>query len=119
MAQALVGNFVHKPASIVISTSTTVSGAVDCLGLVLLGIVMPASWTAATLSFTGDYGDGTFRPLYDEDGTQIVWSGAAVDRILLALSTTLVGGLKQIKVVASAGQAADRTLQLIFGVVNP
>lgn len=124
MSQALVGNFVLKPVTI--SSGGSLSAAVDALGLLLLGIKMPAAWTTAGLTFSGSVDGGTtYQDLYDEDGNEVGWTGAAVDRILFqAGAQPILCGMTHLKIRSGTSgtpvtQTADRSLILIFGVPNP
>jgi hypothetical protein len=125
MAQGLLSNFTIKKVTIANGQAT--SSAVDCLGMVLLGIVFPSAWTAAKIDFQGSVdGGASYQTLYDEDGdARIEWTSAAASRILLASGTSeVIGGLTQLKVRsetagADTNQGQAVTLQLIFGVVNP
>jgi hypothetical protein len=124
MSQSLVDNFTLKLATIDIQGS--LSAGVDILGLLLLGVKMPAAWTAAGLTFQGSVDGGvSYQDLYDEDGNEVGWTGAAIDRILLqAGAQPIVAGLTHLKVRSGTAalpvaQGAARTLVLILGVPNP
>ena len=119
MSQNLVSNFVHKPAVITIASDDDLSAAVDCLGLVLIGLKMPAAWTAGDITFHGSIDGSAFAVVMDEDGTAITITGPAADELLmLKTDTPLIGGLTHLKVASSVGQAADRTVWFIFLVPN-
>jgi hypothetical protein len=124
MSQSLIGNFILKPAIIAINGS--VSGAVDILGLMLLGCKMPAAWTAASLTFQGSVDGGeSYQSLYDEDGSEIAWTGATVDRILFqAGAQPIIAGLTHLKVRSGVAalpvaQAAAASIVLILDMPNP
>lgn len=54
------------------------SAEVDLRGLVVVEIVMPGTWTAAAVSFTGsDTTGGTFTSIYDIAGNEYAISAAA------------------------------------------
>lgn len=67
----------------IVKTSTIANGAsqsnvVDLEGGALVGINMPAAWTAANLTFlSSEYKDGTFDPVYDTAGTEVTVTAAA------------------------------------------
>jgi hypothetical protein len=122
MAQALVSNFVIKPALIDIDVDDDLSEAVDCLGLVLIGIAAPSTMETANITFQGSIDGGeNYIPLYDEDGTEIQWDSVAASRIMLQTPTQpMIGGITHIKVATSVAQTGtDTELKLIFAVINP
>jgi hypothetical protein len=99
-------------------------------GLLVVGIEMPAAWTAANITFegsngtdlteqggTGPFGVGaeatkTFGVLADQNGTTItVTAPAALEFIQLDPSKFL--GVRYLKLGTSAGQAADRIFWLV------
>ena len=123
MAQDLISNFTVKKFTIIINEA--LSAAVNIQGLVLIGIVMPADWTAANITFQGSLDNVTFNDVYDEDGVEIAWTGASASRVLLQTGTQpLLGGLSYLKIrsgvtATPVNQAAARTVELIFAVPNP
>lgn len=83
----------------------------------IVGIQMPAAWTAGTIAF---------KALIDQVGSTVTWgnvvdgAGAAITvatptaGTYLALPDTLaLVGLGRIQVVAGAAQGADRVLRLV------
>jgi hypothetical protein len=101
----------------VIANGASLSGAVAIHPNSLVGIVMPADWTAANLTFQVSHDDGTtFNNLYDKDGTEVTVT-AADDRYI-TLEPALWAGIRHLKVRSgTAGtpvnQGAARTLQLV------
>lgn len=65
-----------------IASGASLSGAVD-LGIVnpgnkMIGIIMPAAWTAASMTFqTSETLDGTYTDLYDDGGTELSFTVGA------------------------------------------
>ena len=115
--------YIQKPALITITDSTTVSAAVDILGLRLVGIALPAALTGVTLTFQVDPGDGVFRDVYDANGVKYSVVVAASRYVLLGWDSAVAntpGGAapvicgKQLKVVSGAAEGADRNIDLIF-----
>lgn len=70
--------------SVTIASGASLSNALSDLdGAALVGIVMPADWTAANLTFQTSDDDTNFGDLYDEVGTEIAVVVAAGRRIKL------------------------------------
>jgi hypothetical protein len=102
---------------VTIPNGGTTSAEVNVGGRRIVGIQMPAAWTAGTIAF---------QALIDQSGSTPVW-GNVVDAAnaaisvatptagtYMALPTSLaLVGLGRIKVVAGAAQGADRVLRLV------
>lgn len=104
----------HIPVTIAINTA--ISDAIDLKGLVLVGISMPADWTAANLTFQAAGPDGTYWNLYDAAGTEVSVT-AAEDRFI-AINPAAWEGVNRLKVRSGTSgtpvnQAAARTINLI------
>ena len=88
----------------------------------LVGLVMPATWTAANLTIlAASSPGGTFNPLHDEGGTEITITAAAARQI--SISSAKLQGARFIKVRsgtsgAPVNQAADRQIQLLVKDLN-
>lgn len=123
--QAQLASFV--PKSTTIASGASLSAGVSCLGFVLLGVELPSTWTNADVTFQGSTDDGaTYKDLVDEDGVEILYDCVVNDnKIHLALpASPMIGGLTHIKVRSGTSaipvnQGGDRSVKLIFGVVNP
>ena len=57
-----------------IANGASLSDAVDLTGLSVIGIVMPATWTTATLSFQGSHDGSTYQELKDEFDTLLSYN---------------------------------------------
>jgi hypothetical protein len=84
----------------------------------LLAIVMPASWTAANLTFLGSYDNGTtFQPLHEMDGDEITVVTAASRTCIL--DPAVFTGLDYVKIRSCTtggpvNQGAARTLTVAY-----
>ncbi|MBW1801891.1 MAG: hypothetical protein JRJ85_14295 [Deltaproteobacteria bacterium] len=64
---------------VVIANGAALSGAIDFSAYSGMSILIPAVWTSAAIGFyVCDTVDGTFYPLYDDEGT-LVEATVAVD----------------------------------------
>lgn len=107
----------------IIAINGSASGAVDLFNMRLVGFIMPASWTAASITFKvaqsgdADSGDATYRDLY-ANNTLVVLDADASQHISFDRDTIAkFKGIRHIKFIswdASGGavvtQAAARTI---------
>jgi len=63
--------------SATIAISGSLSGEVHLNGDALVGIEMPAAWTAAELTFQTSFDSVTYQDLYDEFGMEVTVQAAA------------------------------------------
>ena len=104
---------------VVIANGESLSTALDLDGGVLEGFIMPAAWTAATVSFEGSMDDTTYYEC--GDGTAEV-SLVADTGWIIAIPMGSINGLgRYVKVrsgtsVIPVNQAAARTITLLVRV---
>lgn len=75
---AITSAAVRAASTLTIASGGVVSGVIDCNATVLAGLVMPAAWTAATLSVEVSTDNVTFWPLYDATGSAVSWAAPVV-----------------------------------------
>lgn len=97
-----MADVVYQPAAI--AQNASLSGAINIGEKVAVGILMPAVWDAANLSFQGSVDGSAFSNIYDSSGTELTVTAAAGRYILLDPSTFV--GLTQIKVRSGTASAA-------------
>lgn len=104
-------------ATITIATSTTLAAAVKLGTGRLFGIVIPATWTAANLTFQASYDGTNYFNLYDDSGTEVTVTAAASRFIMLANPMAWFGIQYLIIRSGTSGtpvaQAADRIIGLM------
>jgi hypothetical protein len=74
MAFANIGqhtNNLMDEATVTIAAGTNTSGALRLDEYALFGLVMPAAWTSANISFDVSTDGSTYQHLYDEDGSEV------------------------------------------------
>ncbi len=108
--------------SAVIASAGSLTPAYNLKGRILMGIYMPALWTAAGLTFLASYDGVTYYDVYDTTGEVSITAAAAA--IYIALDATKFFGVNFIKVRSgTAGvpvaQAAERTMILMCGFPTP
>lgn len=113
----MLDSYICKKVTIDISESTTVSSEVDINGYQVVGIIPPADWTAANVTFQIDPGDGGgFRvvaglTLTTPTANQITFlnTGAAAPYII----PIVVG--HAVKIVSSTAQlTADKVVTVLL-----
>ncbi|MFA6280382.1 MAG: hypothetical protein WC612_06285 [Bdellovibrionales bacterium] len=101
-----------------IAAGAALSGAVNLGGLRLFGLVMPAAWTAAGITFQVSYDGGTsWSNLYDANGNEVSVTVAASRAI--ALDPVTFAAISMIKVrsgtaAAPVNQIAAAAVQLVL-----
>ncbi|CAK0772595.1 conserved hypothetical protein [Gammaproteobacteria bacterium] len=101
---------------VVIANGESLSGAVQLGGAELIGVVMPAAWTAANLTLQVSADGTTFNNLYDVDGNEVPITAAA-SRYINLLPINFVG-FQWIKVRSGTSgtpvaQGAARTIGIV------
>jgi hypothetical protein len=100
-----------------IANGESLSGALDLGAARLVAIAMPASWTAAGLTFQCSSDNSTFYNAYDETGLEVTWTAAA-STYIQALYPTRWLGCRYLKVRSgtsgsAVAQGAARTLVVV------
>jgi hypothetical protein len=99
-------------------SGTSLSAAAPLNQMVVVGIVMPATWTAADLTFqVSSDGGATFHELYTSAGTPVQYQSTAA--VQFGVDGRLWGGIDQVKVRSgtagvAVNQGADRAITLLL-----
>jgi hypothetical protein len=106
--------------SVTIASGASLSGAINLGDKVLSAIIMPASWTAAALTFqASDDGGTTWKDMYDDGGNEIsILSANAVAGRRISVDPSAFAGIDLIKVRSgtsgsATAQGADRVITLV------
>ncbi len=67
----------------VIAINTALSAALNVSGATVIGIAMPAAWTAANLTFQASVDGSTYNDVYDDAGAEYTVTAAAARYIIL------------------------------------
>ncbi len=110
-------NPIRQTETATIAISTALAAAVDLFGGVLIGIQMPASWTAGSITFQASADGTTYRNLYKDDGNEMVIQAAAARYI--AIDPTYLRSVRYMKVRSGTSgtpviQVAERLLTLVL-----
>lgn len=100
-----------------IDTSTHLSASIDIAHWTPVGMMMPAAWTAANLTFQVAYDNSDFGNMYDAAGGEVTVT--ADTDIYIAIDPIDFAGCQYLKVRSGTSgtpvaQAAVRTLQIIL-----
>lgn len=104
--------------TVTIANGASLSDALDLVHRTLCAILMPASWTAAGLTFQGSADGVTYGNIYDADGEAALTSTVVGASRLLILNPAAFVGARYVKVRSGtsgtpASQGAERVLTLI------
>lgn len=102
-----------------IPNGQALSNPIDLSDYALAALIMPAAWTAASITFAAcETQNGTYKPVYGDDGTEVTISSAnvAADRVIVNKAVLeQLAGLRWVKVRsgtsgAPTNQGADRAI---------
>ena len=123
--QGQAGVFIGRQAETLTATiaaSAAQSNAIDLHANVLVALVMPAVWTTAAISFLGATAlDGTYYPVLDDAGTEVIISSANAVAARVIVNNTILEKLAALRFIkfrsggvgAEVNQAAERVLTLL------
>ena len=113
-----------RAVDVTIADLASLSGEVDLEGAVLVGIAMPAAWTAANLTFqAASATGGTFQDVYDDAGGEVTVIAAVSRAIGVDVAAGALAPFRYIKVrsgttgtpvVQTPGEGLVRTITLVL-----
>ncbi len=112
----------HKPTigliEVTIPAGQSQSEEIALGGRTLVGILMPAAWTAAAMTFLAGAVSGTLRKLVDKAGTELSITVAVDTYIYLPAVNSDLAGVRYLVLrsgtaATPVNQAAARVLQLV------
>lgn len=108
------------PSTFTIANGASLSNSLRLGGLVPVGVIMPAAWTAAGLSFAVSQDDSTYYPIFDDAGAEITATVAASEFIIFTNIARLFGITPDLYLKLRSGtsavavnQGAARVLTLV------
>jgi len=103
--------------SFVLDDSQTVSEAIDCGGLSLAGIVIPAGLTGTAFTFQVSIDGTTYQQLYYDDAavTEVV----AASKSVSLKSPTAFWPWRYVKVVSGSSQSGAITMTAVLRSIAP
>lgn len=105
----------YQTRDVTIANAASLSDAAPLGGALLAGIVMPGSWTAASLTFQVSHDGTTYRNVYDDTGTEYTVT-VSTDRFI-RIDPSYFSGAQLVKVRsgtagASVNQGGARVITL-------
>lgn len=103
--------------TVTIASGASLSGALNIASRNFFGIIMPSSWTSASLTFQGSFDGTTYYNLYDEGGNEVTFTVAASRYVIISTPAKFLG-LKKLKIRSgtsgsAVNQGGDRTIGVI------
>lgn len=103
--------------TVTIANGASLSGALNIASRNFFGIIMPSSWTSASLTFQGSFDGTTYYNLYDEGGNEVTFTVAASRYVIISTPAKFLG-LKKLKIRSgtsgsAVNQGGDRTIGVI------
>jgi len=100
-----------------IANGASLSDAINLRGEVLVGIEMPAAWTAANLTFQASMDNATYLNVYSAAGAELVVTAAASQFIWVDPSN--FAGCRWIKVRSgTSGTPVNQGAERLVGLVS-
>ena len=103
-----------KQVLIDVSEDASNSTGVQCDGLLLSGIVFPASMTGSSVTFDFSFDGSTWVDVVETDGTAVSYTVTAGDVVRVDPSGWAFATAGSLRVTSNGTEAADRKIQLIF-----
>jgi hypothetical protein len=101
-------------ALIDIDVDADLSEAVDLVTDTLIGLVLPANYDTAAITFQVSVDGTTFVPLYDTDGQVSIANTEAVASRAISLDPVTFLGWRYVKIATAAAQTTtDTTITLV------
>lgn len=104
----------QKEVLIDVSEDASNSTGVQCDGLLLSGIVFPATMTGSSVTFDFSFDGSTWADVVETDGTAVSYAVSAGDVVRVDPSGWAFATAGSLRVTSNGTEAADRTINLIF-----
>lgn len=103
-----------------IASSASLSDAIDLGGTTLSGYIMPATWTAANITFQASVDGTNFYNLYDQFGNEV--TNVVSTSRFVCLTPSDMASIRYIKIRSGSSstpvaQAAERLITLVTRAV--
>ena len=105
---------IAKQALIDISEDTTNSVGVNTDGMLLAGIIFPATMTGSTVTFDFATDNSTWVDVVETDGTEVSYTVSAGNIVRVDPSGWAFASSGYIRITSGSAEAADRKITLVF-----
>lgn len=102
---------IYNYQAVTISSGQTVSGAIDLQGHTICGLIMPAAFTSASLTFSMSQTVGGTYAVINKDGSDLSKTVAASKYIVLSPSE--FAGINFLKLISGSAEAANRQVIVV------
>lgn len=100
--------------SVTVASGQQLSESVSTDGMLLTGILLPATVTGTALTFDFSLDNSTFIDVVETDGTEVSYTVTAGDVVRVDPSGWAFASSGYIKVDTGSAEGADREIVLIF-----
>ena len=105
---------IAKNALIDVSGDASNSLGVNTDGMLLAGIIFPATMTGTAVTFDYSLDETTFYDVVETDGTEVSYTVSAGDVVRVDPSGWAFASSGYIRITSGSAEAADRKITLIF-----
>lgn len=103
----------HRIEDCTILNTQTDSDAVDLRGYGMVGLIIPTITTANLTFQMSETRTGTYRTLYNQDGTVFTITAATGNRAISADDLAPLCAYRWVKIISSEAQGGDRVFHFI------
>jgi len=105
------GGVTFQNQTVTIANGATTSGIANLDGLAVMGFIIPAAFTGATMTFLGSDDGTNFYTLVNASGTTL--SVTVVTSSYMLMSATDLIGIRYLKLVSASSEGAQRSIGII------
>ena len=105
---------ISKQVLIDVSADASNSSGVQTDGLLLSGIVFPATMTGTAVTFDFSYDGSSWVDVVETDGTEVSYTVSAGNVVRVDPSGWAFAAIGFLRVTSGSSEAADRKINLIF-----
>ena len=105
---------IAKNAKIDVSGSNPSSDGVSTDGMLLAGIIFPATMTGSTVTFDFSTDNNSWVDVVETDGTEVQYTVSAGNVVRVEPSTWHFASAGYLRITSNGTEAADRKITLIF-----
>jgi len=99
-------------ATVTIANGAQLSGALDCGGMSLVGIITPAALTGTAMTLQGSHDNSTFNDVNNSAGTQVSITVAASR--FIALNPDDFVSFRYLKLKSGSAEGAERIIRCVL-----
>jgi hypothetical protein len=97
-----------------IANGQTVSSAVNCDGLDVVALQLPAAFTGVAITFQGSADNVLYQQIYDDAGAAVSLTVAQGRYVVINTLTKQLRGMRFLKIVSGSAEGAARVIQVVL-----